>query len=93
MTLYIFMELIDRKSPGTAVRRCFIGSDGFSICLRISMTLEWFMFKEETLYRGAPSRHREVGRPPNTDFIVQSPLTPFLPLHISWPPSLDKHRV
>ena len=57
------------------------------------MTLEWFMFKEETLYRRAPSRHREVGRPPNTDFIVQSPLTPFLPLHISWPPSLNKHRV
>ena len=53
------MELIDRKSPGTAVRRCFIGSDGFSICLRISMTLEWFMFKEETLYRRAPSRHSE----------------------------------
>ena len=56
------------------------------------MTLECFMFKEETPYRGAP-QHRDRGRMSSEHGLCSSiPTYPLLPLHISWPTSLDKYR-
>ena len=90
-SLYLY-GIYRYEVSGNCGSRCCVDSDGFVICLRILVTLECFMFKEETPYRGAP-QHRDRGRMSSEHGLCSSiPTCPLLPLHISWPPSLDKYR-